>query len=193
MNDLIMELALHPKLETERLLLRPITLLDAKDMFEFASDIDTTKFVFKAHKNLEETKYIIANQFLTDPIGKYSIELKETGKMIGIISYNRINKTTRTAEIGYTLNKLYRGKGFMPEALGKLIQSGFDLFKFNSLMAVCDELNNASGRVIEKCGLKYLYTDPYSRFDFYDNNRMVTDVFYRLTKEEYYNTSLSWL
>ncbi len=50
MNDLIVKLILHPMLETDRLLLRPITLLDTKDMFEFASDIGTTKFVFKAHK-----------------------------------------------------------------------------------------------------------------------------------------------
>ena len=33
-------------LETERLLLRPLTLADAKDMFEYASDEETTTFVF---------------------------------------------------------------------------------------------------------------------------------------------------
>lgn len=185
MNDLILLLASHPVLETDRLLLRPITLSDAPDMFEFASDIETTKFVFKAHKSLAETQSIIASQFLAHPIGKYGIELKENHKMIGMISYNRINEATRTAEVGYTLNKNYRGRGMMPEALNQLVETGFELFKFNSLLAVYDELNSASSKVIEKCGFKYLYTDPYSRFDFYDEDRLVTDVFYRLTKEDY--------
>ena len=50
MNDLILLLASHPFLETDRLLLRPIRLSDAPDMFEFASDIETTKFFLKRIK-----------------------------------------------------------------------------------------------------------------------------------------------
>jgi len=40
MESLFIKLAKHPVIETERLVLRPVTLDDAEAMFEYASDKD---------------------------------------------------------------------------------------------------------------------------------------------------------
>lgn len=187
MSDLLIKLAENPILTTERVILRPIKLTDAKDMFEYASDLETTRYVFAKHHSIKETQDIIAKDFLFAPLGKFAIELKSTHKMIGTISYNRMNEELKVAEIGYTLNKDFWSKGFMTEILATLITYGFEVFGFNKLLAVFDETNIASSKVIQKCGMKFIGKSPYSRFDFVDRQKIVTDVFYRLTKEEYFD------
>ena len=70
------ELAKNRQLETERLILRPITMSDASDMFEYASDKETTHHVFSTHKTLKETEWVIANLFMRAPLGHFAIEEK---------------------------------------------------------------------------------------------------------------------
>jgi ribosomal-protein-alanine N-acetyltransferase len=139
-------------LETERLCLRPLTLADAKDMFEYASDEETTTFVFPTHQTIEETRAIIASVFMADPFGKFALELKENHKMIGTIDL-RVNIKEGTAEIGYTLNKTYWGQGLVPEAAHVLLALGFEKLQLIRIFAVHDLKNPKSGRVMEKIGM----------------------------------------
>ena len=140
------------RLETSRLILRPITLADAEDMFEYAHDKTTTKYVFPAHQTLADTRGAIANYFMADPLGRYAIEWKETGKMIGTIDL-RLNKNLGTGELGYTLNKAYWGQGVMPEAALTLLALGFDKMDLLRITAIYDARNKQSGRVMEKIGM----------------------------------------
>ncbi len=78
-------LAENQQLETPRLLLRPASLADAADMFAYANDEETTTFVFARHGSVDETKLRIAEYFVAAPLGKYAIEEKDSGKMIGTI------------------------------------------------------------------------------------------------------------
>ena len=49
-------LAENQRIETPRLWLRPVTMADANDLFEYASDEETTEFVFPRHQSLVDTK-----------------------------------------------------------------------------------------------------------------------------------------
>ena len=47
-------------IETERLLLRPITMKDAPDIFSYASDPEVTRYVrFVTHKSIKDTHAFI--------------------------------------------------------------------------------------------------------------------------------------
>ena len=46
MKSIFLKLAQYPIVETERLLLRPVTLDDAQEMFDYASDIENTRYTF---------------------------------------------------------------------------------------------------------------------------------------------------
>ena len=76
----------HSQMEGERIILRPVSLDDAEDMYEYTSDEETTRFLYEPHKDLNETKNVIANYFVKEPIGKYAIVLKETTKWLAISS-----------------------------------------------------------------------------------------------------------
>lgn len=150
---MLYQLAKNRVLETDRLILRPITLDDAEDLFEYASDFETTQHTFPTHQSIEETEWIIANLFMSAPLGNYAIELKENQKMIGTCDL-RINEGEKSAELAYAINKQYWGNGYAPEAAKRLLELAFNDLKVERLWAKFSSQNPASGRVMEKIGME---------------------------------------
>ncbi|MFK4566378.1 GNAT family N-acetyltransferase [Enterococcus sp. UD-01] len=171
----------NQRLETERLILRPVSLADAEDMFEYASDEETVVFVFPQHQTLKETRENIANYFLTEPLGKYGIELKETGKLIGTIDL-RVDEQNSIAEIGYALNKHFWGQGLMPEAGREILRVGFEKLRLIRIFASHDIKNPQSGRVMEKLGMKKEGQIANARMW---KGQAVTDILRGITIEEW--------
>ncbi|MFD1901492.1 GNAT family N-acetyltransferase [Enterococcus termitis] len=173
--------AQNQRLETERLILRPVTLEDAKAMYEYASDEETVTYVFPLHQSIKDTRESIANYFLTAPLGKYGIEEKESGQFIGTIDL-RVEEQHSNGEIGYTLNKNYWGKGYIPEAAKALLRLGFEELKLIRICAVHDIDNPNSGRVMEKIGMKVEGTVPNARMW---KGKITTDILRGITVEEW--------
>lgn len=171
--------AQNQQLETQRLLLRPVTLADVEDMYDYSKDEETTEFVFPTHRTQEETASSIANYFMAAPLGKYGIEQKETRRLIGTIDL-RVNEAYKTGELGYVLNKKYWGQGIIPEAANELMKFGFDVLELNRIYAYHDEENPKSGRVMEKIGLLREGRIPAARIT---KGKVVTDIQYGVTKE----------
>lgn len=185
MGKLKMLLAKNTRIETDRLILRPVTLEDAEDMFEYASDEETTYFVFDCHQSLEETEENIANFFMSDPLGKYGIELKETGKFIGTIDL-RLKEKELKATLGYSMNKAYHGKGYMTEAGKAIVGLGFNVLGLERIQALHDERNEASGKVMQRLGMT---KEGVSRHVAkWKQGEWFNDVHYAILREEYFNS-----
>ncbi|EOH95679.1 acetyltransferase [Enterococcus moraviensis ATCC BAA-383] len=168
-------------LETNRLTLRPITLKDANDMYEYGSDEETVTYVFPIHQSIKDTKESIANYFIAAPLGKYGIELKATGKLIGTIDL-RVENQHNIAEIGYALNKDFWGVGYVPEAATELLRLGFEELQLMRIFAMHDIDNPQSGRVMEKIGMKIEGKVPNARMW---KGKVVTDIMRGITLEEW--------
>lgn len=177
------DLALHSQIEGDRIYLRPIQLSDAEDMHEYASDEETTRFVFDPHESLEDTKENIAKYFLASPLGKYAIVLKESHKMIGTIDL-RVEEDHKKAEIGYTLSKAFWNKGYMTEAGKLVVHLGFEVLGLERIFAFHDVRNAASGRVLEKLGMTYEGTIRNNRMS---KGETITDKTYSIIKEDYFS------
>ncbi|EUJ50970.1 GNAT family N-acetyltransferase [Paenilisteria rocourtiae] len=171
----------HQLIKTERLILRPITLADAKDMFEYASDDDNTRFVFDTHPTIEITRQKIAEFFVATPTGKYGIEIATTGKFIGTIDI-RIDPMNRSGCLGYALNKDYWGHGYMTEAGFAILDLAFQTLQLERVFAMHDVRNPASGKVMQRLGMTYEGTIRKSR---YVKEEFVDDAYYSILKEEY--------
>lgn len=147
-----------PPLETERLLLRALTMRDAQDMFAYSKDPDVAQYVlWDAHENIGQTRsYLrfILRQYRNGEPTSYGIVLKETGKVIGTIGFMWLNQESRSAEIGYSLAREYWNQGLMTEALKALIDFSFNRLRLNRLEAQHDTRNPASGKVMLHCGMK---------------------------------------
>jgi len=182
LNSYKVLLAKHNRLETERLILRPVSLKDTADMYEYASDEDTTYYVFDRHPSPPDTEEAIVNYFIERPLGKYGIELKQSGKMIGTIELRRKTEDSR-ATIGYTLNKNYHGKGYMTEAGAAILKLGFDILGLDCIAAMYDERNAASGKVLKRLGMQkegvLRHVHKWKQGEYFN------DVYYSILKSEY--------
>ena len=145
-----------PIVETERLMLRPVRLEDAEDMYAYCSDDEVLKYLwFEKHDSVEFTRYIIDKLFLNRiDVGMpeaYAIVLKESKRMIGTIDVNQVY-FNEVAVIGYVIHRNHWGKGLVLEALEALIPVLFHHCGFYRLEINHCADNMASGRVIEKAG-----------------------------------------
>ena len=148
-------------IETDRLILRPFAMEDAEAMYRnWASDDEVSKHLtWPTHTSVEISKMV-----LTDWISHYpepdfyngAIVLKENGpEPIGNISVVGIDNKVDAATMGYCMSRAHWRKGIMAEALTAVIAFLFDEVGFNRVEADHDPNNPASGRVMEKSGMRH--------------------------------------
>ncbi len=90
MESLFVKFAQYPSIETERLLLRPVTLNDAEAMFEHASDRENTRYTFPTNQSLEETKNNIAQFYLASPLGRWGNRTKHLVSLSELLTCTRL-------------------------------------------------------------------------------------------------------
>ncbi|GFH40204.1 GNAT family N-acetyltransferase [Lactococcus insecticola] len=163
--NLYENLATYATIETDRLLLRPFSMTDAADMFDYAGNPENLRYIFPAHRDIAETRHSIAMLFMKAPLGKWAIVLKSSGKMIGSIDFVKLNEKNRTGELGYVLNKSYWGEGLMTEAVRTLSEFALGEFGLYQLDIVADAENLGSIKVAEKSG--YDLSESYKAFNQY--------------------------
>ena len=121
----------------------------------WASDPLVPRYVtWDNHKSVEVTKKIIELWINEYEKGTYNwlVELKDNHEPIGSISV--VNDKDFVAEIGYCYGSKYWGNGYATEALRKVIE--YLILEKNYYMVEARYLsgNPASGRVMEKAGMK---------------------------------------
>jgi RimJ/RimL family protein N-acetyltransferase len=173
-------------IETDRLILRQFTMEDAEPMFRnWANDDEVTKHLtWPTHSDVEVTKMVLSDwtsHYPEPDFYNWAIVLKENGpEPIGNISVVRITEKTRCAAMGYAMSRAHWRKGIMPEALKAVVDFLFDEVGFNRIEAEHAAENPASGRVMEKAGLRYEGTLRQSG----RSNQGIIDVVWRAILRE---------
>ena len=148
-----------PVIETERLILRKISMNDVKDIHTYASNPEVSKYVFwDYHRSLSATEdYVsfINELYENGKIAPWGIEYKKDGKLIGTVDFVSWQPQHKTAEIGYALSREYWGKGIATEATKELINFGFNKMDLVRIQAKCLVENVGSEKVMEKAGMKF--------------------------------------
>lgn len=175
---------IRKRIKTDRLLLRPITLEDAVDMYEYASDPQNAYYVFPTNKSIEETRENINNIFLKNPTGKYGIELKSTGKMIGTIYLLNIDESNRNAELSYVLNHKFEGQGYAIEAVRALENIFFREMDFVRLYARHTLDNRKSESLMERGGLT---REGIARQEVEFRGEMVDMCYHAIVQSDYHD------
>lgn len=171
-------MAKEPILETERLILRPLTVEDAEDCFKWASDERVARFMSypKAKDISEEIEWL---KFVETDENEYNwgFVIKESGELIGSGSIGPDKFINGYWGIGYNIKYDYWNNGYTTEAMQEIIRFAhkkLGVKKFCSDHAV---ENHASGRVMEKCGMKFHHYGEYSKLD---NSKTFKAKFYTL-------------
>lgn len=182
-----------PILETKRLVLRPISLQDKEDVFEYAKDPRVGPGAgWKPHVDITESisfiQYSMKKRDFGQP-GNYAIIYKENMKMIGTIEVHTYKG--HKAEIGFVLHPDYWNMGIMTEAGKMLIIYAFEILDLKRLTYNHFIDNDRSKRVCQKLGFVYEGT-MRKKFQLYDGT-LVDEAVYSLTDDDYKDGKIEWL
>ena len=148
----------RPTLETKRLVLRPFSPSDAEAQQVIINDREIAA-------NTRSIEYPYPEGAALAWIGKhaelwkkgesaiFAICLKSNGKLTGAIGLE-IEEQDQNAELGYWLGRNYWGQGICSEAAAEVVRFGFETLALHKIHAHHMTRNPASGRVLEKIGMK---------------------------------------
>ena len=150
-------LAEFPKLSTDRLFLRPPTLSDVSNIIQHANNPKisdaTATLPFPYHeKDAVFWIEMSENGFKNKDAYIFAIEFLQAQGVIGGIGLH-INGTHRQAELGYWLSEKYWNQGLMTEAIGCILNFGFEQLNLRKIHAVHFTQNPSSGRTMIKNGM----------------------------------------
>ena len=148
-----------PPLLTERLLLRSLTLEDAQNVQRLAGDRDVASTVLNIPHPYEDgmaEDWIRScyDKFKKDEGLHFAITLKTDSTLIGVIGLE-LEPENERAELGYWIGKPYWNHGYATEAACVVVAYSFEVLKLNRIYAYHFTRNPASGRVLEKVGMRY--------------------------------------
>jgi len=172
-------------LETERLILRGWRLEDLDDLYEYAKSPDVGPNAgWTPHFSRDESLSALRS-FIEDD-DRWAIVLKDNGKVIGAIrlypdeNRGKFSEKKSARLINYVLSPDFWGKGYMTEAVKRVIRYALEETNTELLTAFHTPESIRSKRVIEKCGFEYEYTieQGYQNYD----GRLLDSVCYSILR-----------
>ncbi len=145
--------------ETERLILRPWKVKDAKECYKYAKDPLVGPIAgWPPHTSVKYTRQVIRDILMVPET--FAVVLKETGLPIGSIGLhkNDLAEKDDEMELGYWLGVPYWGQGIIPEAAREMLRHAFEDLGLNRVWCAYYDGNEKSKRVQEKLGFKYQWT-----------------------------------
>jgi [ribosomal protein S5]-alanine N-acetyltransferase len=182
---MIINFSPFPMLQTERLILRKLSLDDAEEIFVLRSNEDVNKYLDRQKAIDIDDAIAFINKVnisaANDQLAYWGICLKNNPTLIGTICLWNLNVDENKAEVGYELIPEYQGKGFAREALSKIINFGFEIMQLDKIEAYTLKENIPSTKLLSYFGFT---RDPHeeSKIDFsVDNANTVVYSLFKLT------------
>ncbi len=158
-----------PVIETERMILRPLSVADANDIYErWTSDDRVSKYVrWCTHSSVKDTiewLKVEEKNISSDKIYQWGFTLKDSGYLFGCGGVN-FNEEEGVFELGYNIMHKYWNQGYTTEAAKAILQ--FAIKELNQCEFIsCHAVDNpASGAVLRKCGFVYENNETHTKFD----------------------------
>lgn len=143
-------------LATPRLALRALAVGDAPGYLEVFSDPDVMRYwSSEPIATLDEARELLAQDLEWVAAGDalcWALALPDSDRLIGKVNLYLFSRRNRRAEIGYVLGHRYWGLGLMSEAIGAVLDFGFDTLGLHRIEADVDPEHDASLALLDKFG-----------------------------------------
>jgi ribosomal-protein-alanine N-acetyltransferase len=149
-----------PVLETERLVLREITMDDLDwyiGHFSRPEMVEGQDFPAPESREVaeEELRKYIVDLFKNRDGFRWGVSLKGDRRLVGSLGYYKWARPSgHMAEMGYDLQREQWGKGIMSEAMRAVIEFGFERMMLTRIEAFVFLSNARSWRMLEGLGFK---------------------------------------
>ena len=171
--------------ETQNLLVRPYTLQDVDGLAAVMENPQVHTYTkdrnnpWDRRRTEEYIQFFIQKNFQTLDCFHGAVIEKEAGKIIGLTGLNPYKENE--PEIEWKLGVAYWNKGYATEALTAVIQKLFN-DGFEVVNAEHHINNIASGKVMEKCGMKYTCNGKAQKK--FNSDELCDVKWYEIKKEE---------
>jgi ribosomal-protein-alanine N-acetyltransferase len=159
------------RLETERLLLRPLSIGDLDVFASFYADPEVMRYLgvgrtLSREETVQSLSRMLRN-FEADGFGQLAVERKEDGALLGrcgllvwdaetLTPTNEAEASGRTElEVGYALGRPHWGAGYATEAAAAVRDHALGPMERERLIAFIRPENERSRRVAEKLGMRH--------------------------------------
>lgn len=166
-------------IETDRLLLRPLTEDDAGAVFAWVSDPQVNRYmIYTRHTDVEQTREWLRSIQPDEDNLEFGFVRRADGLLIG--SGGTRPNGDGTWELGYNLRRDCWGQGYATEAARAILELAHRERGVKVFTAGHAVDNPASGRVMEKCGMVFDHFGEYSK---QDGSEVFPAKYYRLEVE----------
>ena len=151
-------------LDAERLLLRPLVMEDASDMFAYTSIPESFRFLRRStHTSEDEDREFIQNvlsgyrqhcEFV------WGICFHLENRLIGTCRLFDLRPSEGNCEVSYLVHPFFQKRGIASEAVRRVIRYAFEELDLERVYARCATTNIGSERVMQKCGMILEKTMP---------------------------------
>ena len=150
------------KIDTAHLQLRQPTVDDFGILRELWRDVKVRQFLggIISIEEIEKKIVTIKDHWEQHGFGEFAVNEKNANEIVGLCG---LHHSEDGIEISYMFFPAYWGKGIATEAMLASLNYGFNLLNLESIIAITQEANHASCRLLEKTGMRYIST--VRRFD----------------------------
>lgn len=145
-------------IESNNLLLRPITHNDNEQVFYYRADVETNKYQGFIPKELKEVDAFIAKNptKFNQPESWFQLVIieKKSNEIVGDLGIHFIGDDGFQCELGCTLNKKYQGKGYATNAMKMTIDYLFKKLNKHRIIASVDPKNINSIKLLERLNFR---------------------------------------
>lgn len=141
------------RVDTERMVLRPITLDDADELVALDSDAEVMRYLTGGQSTPRDE--VIATIRRTSDERWMAFD-RSTDEFVGWFGLARTGSGEYA--LGYRLRREAWGKGFATEGARAVIEMAFEVFGAARVWAETMSVNRRSRRVMERSGLRYVRT-----------------------------------
>ena len=146
-----------PVLESERLLLRPLTVDDAERVFMWTGDPRVAEcMIWDIHKTVEDTRQWLLDETSnidSDKDYTWGVVLKENGELVGSCALMKFDKTC--FETGCNFIYDFWGRGYGTEATRTILEFGKKELRQRRFFARHAVDNDRAKRVLEKLNFEF--------------------------------------
>lgn len=146
-------------LETDRLIIQKLTKEDAPFFYDLVNDESWKRFIGDRNVNtIQDAEDYLTNKIMASyqkfGFGFYLVIEKETNNSIGISGFIKRDELEHV-DVGFAFLPLGRRKGYAFESTKALMEYGQRELNFSTVLAIANNNNERSHRLLEKLGLRF--------------------------------------
>lgn len=144
-------------IQTDRLVLRWLSLEDAEFIYELVNDPEWIRYIGdRGVRSLEDARtYLLQGpiaMYSRVGFGLYRVELRESRVPIGICGLLK-RDSLEDVDVGFAFLPHFRSRGYAREAAQATLEYGARQLRLSRIVAIVSPENHASIRLLQKLGL----------------------------------------